>query len=1485
MNKSSLRGAGLFWIASLFLLPVLCSAAVRTYGNLPLNFEPNRGQADPQVRFLARGQGLMVLLTDHEAILSPNGSTAVRMRLLGSGQPAQTAAIDRLPGLANYLYGNDPRQWHTNIPMFAKVRYRRVYPGVDLIYYGNQGRLEYDFVVAPGADPGLIRLGFTGTRRLETDDHGDLVIHTSTGTLRFHRPLIYQEANGKRLPIEGHYALSSENRVGFSIARYDRSRPLVIDPTLVYSGMLTSSTGRAIAVDSAGNAYVTGNASAPAFPIVGGLAGTRPFNAAGNEVFVAKLNPAGDTILYSTCFGGSGADQGNGVAVDSSGNVYVTGVTGSSDFPAVNAARGTYGGSNDAFVAKLNPQGTALLFSTYLGGSAFDAGNGIALDKAGANVYVTGVAQSTNFPVQAAYQSANKGGRDGFVTKLSSSGALVYSTYLGGKYDESAIAIAVDSTGAAYITGNTSSTDYPHPTGDNKPNPATSPSGFVTKLSADGASLVYSGYLGGTCQDWPYGIAVDLGGSAYVAGATCSWDFPITDSAAQRSKGPAIAGFVSRISADAKSLVYSTFITGTKQVWAYAIAVDSAGNAYVTGYTTAGDFPTANALQESREWLVPVLVYSKDGGVSWDSLDHNLSGSAVMSVEIDPRNPKALVIAESGINRSTDGGSTWNHTDMWDNVNATARSRTNLDVLYAATSSGSIYKSSDNGATWTRMGSTPGTVNAVAVHPSDPTQLAIGTNGGGVYGSADSGATWSALNNGLANLTIYDLAVSPDNKVVYAGTGNGIYQSPDDLSTWSPLNNGIPPFTAAYLVTPDPVHTSVLYAWVGSSVYKSTDSGATWATITSTIKESISGFALAPSDPSTLYAATAHAVYRSKDGGASWSAVLPDAQVFGLATVVVDPKNPDLLYAGMALSNDAFVTKVKADGSAFLYSTYLGGPAGDAGNGIAVDSSGNAYVTGNGSAMFPTTPAAVSQSLTGAFVAKIADSTASCSFVIRPGDASSAARFFSSVGGEGRYVVVAPSGCPWQVTPNAPWLTLPGGQNSGVGVGPIWIEVAPNTGAARQGTVTIGGQSLTIRQAAATCTYSLSTYGSPMPAAGGTVIVSVTTGAACDWVAYPTIPWITTDLAMVTGNAAVALTVDANLSAPPRTGRVNIGNRSVVISQAGGATFTFNPSSASFGPQAATGSVAVTASSPSIGWVVTSTQPWLVLTSLPSAPGNGTVTYSVQANTTGAARTAFLVVGSDVFPVVQTAQGAPAANPVNITSISVASGGADIAPNAWIAIKGTGLAPAGLSWADSLWSNAPEFSSGQMPTQLHNVSVKVNGKPAYVYYISPTQVNVLTPLDAVTGKVDVQLTNGADTSAPFTVNRNATAPAFLLLGAGQYIAAVHLDSSLVVPATLSAYPGTPAKPNETIILFATGFGLPSTSLSEGSATQSSALPSLPVIQIGGLAATVSYAGVIAPGLYQFNVVVPSSASSGDNAVTAAYAGAYTPAGAVISVQR
>jgi hypothetical protein len=591
------------------------------YGKLPLMFEANRGQSDEKVKFISRGNGYSLFLTSSEAVLAladrsssaPRPGAVLRMTLPGSSASPVIEGLGEAGGKSNYLTGGDPGKWRTDIPSFARVKYRDVYPGVDVVYYGSQSRLEYDFIVAPGADPVAITLAYEGADKIELDGSGDLLLHTAAGTVRQRRPVIYQQSGGERIEVRGGYLAKGKGRVGFELNGYDPAKPLIIDPVLVYSTLMggndqfreidrAGDKGLSIAIDGAGNAYITGETFSSDFPAPGPIQARHGGSFA--DAFVAKLNAAGTALIYSTYLGGTGRDSGNDIAVDSMGQASVIGTTRSPNFPTANALQPTSNLDAEpflqkAFVTKLNALGNGLIFSTYLAGDGSSSGEGIATDSSG-NIYTTGATDPANFPfTPGAFQSTGFSS-GAFVTKLNPIGsALVYSAFIGGGLPDS---LALDPSGNTYITGRTFTTSFPTTLGSFMPvvDGDSLFYSFVTKLNSAGSALAYSTFIGDDVADMTTGIAVDSSGNAFLTGLTTT--FPTTPAAFATliGTGGSLDGFVRKLNPSGSAFIYSTNFGGSNVEVSNDVAVDGAGNAYVTGLTFSSDYPLVSPLQTRR---------------------------------------------------------------------------------------------------------------------------------------------------------------------------------------------------------------------------------------------------------------------------------------------------------------------------------------------------------------------------------------------------------------------------------------------------------------------------------------------------------------------------------------------------------------------------------------------------------------------------------------------------------------------------------------------------------------------------------------------------------------------------------------------------------------------------------------------------------------------------------------------------------------------
>jgi len=724
-----MRILGCFMVSS-----IICAAgAVRTdyLNRLPLRFEENQG------RYVARAQDFSLSLTPAGTRLEYK-SASVFTRLVGANPATRLEPADRLPGVANYFLGS-AGDWRSDVTGFGRIRYTGVYAGIDLIFHGEEHRLEYDFVVAPHADPRAIRLELSGQRGLRVEDGGDLVIDTEAGEIRWKRPEIYQDADGARRSIDGRFCLDGSRTVTFEVGEYDATRTLVIDPTLRYStylGGTGNEGGRGIGVDSAGNVYIVGNtttANLPTLSAVQANYGGMSANFMNGDAFVAKFSPAG-TLLYLTYLGGSGDDAATAVAVDPSGNAYVVGLTTSSNFPTANPLQANYGGAGgkgfvrtgDGFVAKLNPTGNKLIYSTYLGGNQDDAAMAVAIDSQG-DAYVAGVTVSMNFPISSnAYQTYYRGGGgepinvfgypmwdsgDVFLAEVNPTGSqLIFATYYGGTSDDLALSIALDSSNNIYVGGCTISPDLPTTAGALQRSFGGSEAqntnvqlgdGFVAKFNSTGSTLAYATYFGGSGDDCVSSIAVDSKGDVFMTGSTSSQFLKTTTDAFQPIYSgytikPTLIGqlygdaFVGELNPAGSELLYLSYLGGSNNDGAMAIAIDSGGNAYVTGFTDSTNFPLAGATLQTKfggdgkfdshtpygdAFLTVVnptgtaLLYSSYFGGNFDDIGGGIALDGAGGVYITGDTASTTLLTTAGAQQAKFGGlgtaSSWVHGDAF----------------------------------------------------------------------------------------------------------------------------------------------------------------------------------------------------------------------------------------------------------------------------------------------------------------------------------------------------------------------------------------------------------------------------------------------------------------------------------------------------------------------------------------------------------------------------------------------------------------------------------------------------------------------------------------------------------------------------------------------------------------------------------------------------------------------------------------------------
>ena len=530
-------------------------------------------------------------------LLQARGQAPFQLRFDGARPEAQPEGLEPLPARITVLGGNSPSAWLPALPAFSAVRYRALYPGIDMVYRAAS-RIKSEFVVAPGADPSRIRMRFSTGQSLSVEKDGSLRVKSPEGELRDEQLEVFQVIAGRRVKVAARFSVSESQVAGFELGAFDPAKELVIDPVISYSSYLGGSRIdqiTAVAVDAAGAAFVSGWTDSQNFPV---LSSIRVFSGS-VDAFVAKIGPSG-TLEWATFIGGSGDDRALGVAVDPLGNSFIVGYTTSTNFPTVSPLQATKSGGRDVFVTKLNPAGSAIVYSTYWGGSGNDQANGVAVDAYG-QPYVVGDTDSANFPTKFPWQSALGGLRDAFHFKIGVNGTISYSTYAGGSGDDRGMTVAITDTLTPYIAGCTSSNNFPTARA-RQPNNAGGQDAFVIRFNSDADNVIFSTYLGGNGgavgqPECANSITVDPYNNVYVAGVTGSTNFP-HKVAVQNELNGLIDGFITKFDVDGV-ILFSTYIGGSGSDVATGVRIDAARRAYVVGYTTSKNLPVANAVQSS----------------------------------------------------------------------------------------------------------------------------------------------------------------------------------------------------------------------------------------------------------------------------------------------------------------------------------------------------------------------------------------------------------------------------------------------------------------------------------------------------------------------------------------------------------------------------------------------------------------------------------------------------------------------------------------------------------------------------------------------------------------------------------------------------------------------------------------------------------------------------------------------------------------------
>ncbi len=1401
--------------------------AMQGFMRAPLPFEANLGQTDPAAKFIARGLGYTVFFTPKSVVLSFSGSKAtgrenvVEMQIVGA-RDAEVRGLGRLASRSHYFRGNSPQAWQTDVPHYAKVSYAGAIPDTDLVFYGRQGELEYDLVLGPQADPGTVVLQFSGTAGLAVNGDGDLVLAFRDGRqILQRRPKVYQQSGGHKTEVAGRYRLVTANRVRFDVTGYNHQLPLVIDPVLTYSSYLGgTSTGNdqatALAIDSAGNAYVAGWTGSVGFP-TGSVPPIQADLAGGNDAFVAKLSADASTLIYSTYLGGSDNDQATGIAVDSAGRAYIVGTTASTNFPTTpgsfSPTQPTPG--QNVFVAKLNPTGSQLLYSTYLGaglgGTITANGNGFA--------YVTGTAYCCSFPTTAGAFQRTAVANDAFITKINASGsALAWSTLLGGSGGSGGSGIAFDSAQNVYITGYANSSDFPVTPGALQTTFTGYQDVFVTKMNASGSAPVYSTLLGGTYSQQGSGIAVDGSGFAYLTGYTYSSDFPTTPGVYQNFLNGYEDAFVTKINQTGTALVYSTYLgsytTGN------AIAVDSSGDVYVTGEGNVAVTPGAYSNPvECCSFLTKLnptgstLIYSSQlgtslfGGTMGFAVDR--SGNAyIASFTNSTDHPVTPGVYQPSLAGGSDA------TIMKLNSSGTALvystflggSGGDQGLAVALDSSGSAYVTGSAGSL-----NFPVTTTADSRPLAGPYTQAFVTK----FNAAGTGLVYSTFVSGSSNDTGHAITVDATGAVYVAGSTN----STDFPVTGGALQSTNAGGYDAFLFKLSPTGHLVYSTYLGGS---SDDSGQ-GVSVDSAGNAYIAGNTSSSNFPTTatignlsyyggnVFAAKINPtgskfVYSAVLGGSnsqSESGIAVDssgsAYITGTTYSTDFPVTPGAFQSVASGYQEAFVTKLNATGSSLVYSTFLGGVYNTSSNAIAVDSGNNAYVTGyTTSPNFPVTVGAFQPTIGGsqnAFVTKLNSSGSALGYSTFLGgsgpdqgnaiavDSSGAAYVagstsssnFPTVNGATIMEVVVPSYYSFMEisVPNyyssafvsslnstgtaLEYSTYLGNQTSanaisvqsgqaviaGSTAGSELIGAAPGY----QKTIVPGAENAFVSEISsppAGCTYAVSPTSFNFGSSGGTGTVNITAGAGCPWIGVvPNGSQIQlqsnppgNSVAGV-GSGSVTFTESSDFYDSGSVALFTVAGQLITVTQTGPCLLTLASNNITVGPAGLNaGALSFTAPCGVNFFTVT---PWISSVSYFYSGLN----YTVLPNLASASRTGIIYIGPQMFTIKQLGAKTTAATMLSPLPGTTLSGSSVLFT--WTTISGADEyqlsvgSAAGEGNICSTQTASTQFTCTNMPTNGSTVHVALRTHDAgawgqalqYTYTAaSPAVAQLLSPAPA-----------------------------------------------------------------------------------------------------------------------------------------------------------
>lgn len=1205
---------------------------LENYGQLPLYFEPNKGQIkNEEVKFSSRGQGYQMFLMPNGVTLaltqpikdaykrmSPkagkielsrqktldkeiNKQTIVEMQMLGSNQTAKFSGSDELESKSNYFIGNDPESWRTDVANYKRVRFDEVYSGINLEYYGDHRQLEYDFIVEPNADPSQIKLKYKGINKVSVSDKGELLLKTPLGEIKQKKPFVYQkDENGEIKEISSSYIVKGKE-ISFQLAEYDKNKQLIIDPVvLVYSTFLGGTgfdTGVEIAVDNQSNAYIRGYTQSLNFPSSGALQST--YGGGNFDAFVCKFNATGNQFVYSTFLGGSGTEDGPGafgsLTVDAVGNAYISGSTNSSNYPITSGSfQPTFqGGGTDGFITKLSPTGNQLVFSTYFGGNKLDYLRGIKVD-ANNNVYVAGFGDSTNMPVTAgAIQpnlrkiecrtpSANDFQcRDIYLAKLNASGSQpIYFTYFGSSAADFGNKIAIDNSGNLYVTGETTYTstppdlsrsDFPTTVGVVQPNFGGNSDAYLVKINSTATALIYSTFLGSSdTNGYEFGgdIAIDSSRNVYVTGGTTSASFPLANPYQANYGGGSFDVFVAKLNPTATAFVYSTYLGGSGYDNYPSMAVDNSGNAYITGETNSPNFPQVQSRQ-------PVLGGTVDAFVT----KLNNTGNQILystyhgGTNVD--NATSITVDNNG-NAYITGGT---HSDQ------------NFPLLNP------------------RQSTAGGFFDAFVSKFLDPPTLSYNISGQITGNGTGAGGVIVNLNGGVAGRTTTDV--------------NGFYSF-----------NNLP--SNSYLITPVLENASFDNTSRTVTISNSNPPPTNFSFIVCPVQLSSTG-ANVPSDGifDGSFSVSMSGCQRNVTSNASWLIVTNGETGNGNGTIsYTAQKNFGAARSGTIMINGrAFTVTQQANPNPSL----LNSVSGICDTGISFSQS---------------------------------------RIVVRPAG-----------GTNNSFTANIPSSCGtwWVISNKQTWLRVTSPITGNVGTQQVRFTVDPNPlNEPRSGNITINGQVFTVIQTYNfPQEYSLEICRRPegcpfrdtiFPVSGAPGDFEVNIAGNARWTTF--VPnrsdagWL--KLPPAPGNSGIytdtkaKFTVEENRTATQRTGTIVIGDQAYMVTQAGGqqSGCNYQLSSTSktldsvMGSTSSTGSFLVSVGN-GCSWTATNTQPtWLEITG-GSGNGNGTVSFrTIQTNTGNMPRSATIAIGGRTFNVTQNASQQTCSRTINPISQDVSGEGA-----------------------------------------------------------------------------------------------------------------------------------------------------------------------------------------------------------------------------------